>query len=207
VKAVSRAGAAHWDDRYQTIGPESVSWYEAEPSTSIDLLDAVGATHGDAVIDVGGGASRLVDHLISLGYQDSTVFDLSKAALDVARNRVGSSAPVTWLTGDILDWRPTRHYDIWHDRAVLHFLTTDRDRARYVETLRSAIRPGGAVIIGVFAQDGPAQCSGLQVRRYTPAELRSLLPDLALIEARRHEHRTPNGAVQPFNWIAGRLPG
>jgi trans-aconitate methyltransferase len=204
---VSTAGATHWDDRYRTTGAESVSWFEAEPTTSIDLLEVVGATPADAVIDVGGGASRLVDGLLAAGYQDVTVLDLSKTALDLARQRVGASAPVTWVSADVLDWRPARQYDIWHDRAVLHFLTDDRDRAEYLDTLHGTVRPGGAVIIGVFAEDGPTHCSGLPVRQYAPAELRELMPDLVFVDARRHEHRTPHGAVQPFNWIAGRIPG
>jgi SAM-dependent methyltransferase len=204
---VSTAGAAHWDNRYQTVGAESVSWYEAEPTTSLELIKAVGATPADAVVDIGGGASTLVDHLVSAGYQDVTVLDLSQAALDVASGRVGLSVPVAWVAADILDWKPTRQYDVWHDRAVLHFLTEGHDRNRYLDIMRLAVHPGGAVIIGAFADDGPTQCSGLPVRRYTTGDLQDLLPDLMLVDARRHEHRTPAGTVQPFNWIAGRLPG
>src|SRR5262249_59542300 len=104
-------------------------------------------------------------------------------------------------------WRPDRRWDVWHDRAVLHFLTDESDRAQYVGTLRKAVRPGGCVVIGVFAEDGPAHCSGLPVRRRSPADLRQLLPDLVVVAERREAHVTPGGTIQPFNWIAGRLPG
>jgi SAM-dependent methyltransferase len=195
----------HWNDRYQTIGARAVSWYEARPSTSLELLEAVGMTSESSVIDVGGGASTLVDHLISAGLDDITVLDLSDAALGVARTRLGDPAAVTWIQADITTWQPTRTWDVWHDRAVLHFLIDDDERARYRDALRQALVPGGAFVIGTFAEDGPTQCSALPVRRHSPSDLAELLGDIEIVEQRRHTHHTPSGADQPFNWIAGRL--
>lgn len=199
------AGAAHWNDRYQIVGSTSVSWFQETPSTSLEMLEVAGVTTADSVIDVGGGASTLVDHLLGSGHTDLAVLDLSAVALDVARDRVGPSAAVSWLTEDLLTWLPDRTWDVWHDRAVLHFLLTDDDRQRYVATMRRAVGPGGVVIIGTFAEDGPTECSTLQVRRHSPAELRDLLGDVEVLAEHREVHETPGGATQLFNWIAARL--
>ena len=136
---------------------------------------------------------------------DLTVLDLSVVALDTARRRLEDPAGVEWVEADLLTWQPTRTWDAWHDRAVLHFLTEDTDRVRYVEQLRTALRPGGAFVIGTFAEDGPTQCSALPVRRHSPRDLLELLGDVEVIEQRRHVHRTPGDADQAFNWVAGRL--
>jgi SAM-dependent methyltransferase len=145
----------------------------------------------------------LVDHLLARGHTDVAVLDLSAVALAEARSRVGSAA--TWIDDDLLTWEPRRRWDVWHDRAVLHFLTHDADRAKYVQQLRRSLVPGGAFVIGVFAQDGPTQCSALPVRRYSEPDLVALLGDVDVVAQRRVVHRTPGGADQPFNWIAGRL--
>ncbi len=199
------AGDAHWDNRYQSIGADAVSWYQDRPSTSLELLSAVGAGPDDAVIDVGGGASNLVDHLVRSGYRDVSVLDVSSVALEVARSRVGDNSAASWLVQDLLTWEPERTWEVWHDRAVLHFLLTDEDRSRYVGTLRRALKPGGAFIIGTFAEDGPTECSALPVRRHAPGDLRELIGDGDVVDERREVHETPSGASQPFNWIAGRL--
>lgn len=203
---MKRAAQDHWNERYRTAGASAVSWFEDRPEVSLELLDLLGATSNDSVIDIGGGASMLVDHLLRQGHQDLTVLDVSSAALDVARERVGDTAFVSWLAADLQSWAPGRRWNVWHDRAVLHFLTDEGDRSRYAETLRAAVEPGGAVVIGVFAEDGPTECSALPVRRYSLADLRGLLPGLVVVSERREEHRTPAGIVQPFNWIAGRVP-
>jgi trans-aconitate methyltransferase len=195
----------HWNNRYDTIGAESVSWYQERPTTSLELLAAVGATASCSVIDVGGGASNLVDHLLADGHDDLAVLDLSTAALEVARQRVGDVPGVSWLAQDLLRWEPARTWDVWHDRAVLHFLVDDEDRSRYVTTLRKAVSPGGHVIIGTFAEDGPTECSALPVRRQSASDLQELLGDIEVVAERREVHRTPSGAAQPFNWLAGRL--
>jgi SAM-dependent methyltransferase len=199
------AGAEHWNDRYRSVGSTAVSWYEPTPTVSLELLDQLGVTAERSVIDVGGGASALVDHLLERGHTDLAVLDLSKIALDEARGRLVEPASMTWIEADVVAWDPPRQWDVWHDRAVLHFLIDDEDRATYVEVLRQAVTPGGAFVIGTFAEDGPTECSSLPVRRQSADELVELLGDVNVIERRRHVHHTPGGADQPFTWIAGRL--
>jgi SAM-dependent methyltransferase len=195
----------HWDDRYETIGSHAVSWYEDRPTVSLDLLARVGVTPAESVIDVGGGASTLVDHLHAAGHRDLAVLDVSAVALGEARDRLDDPDGVTWLVADVTTWQPDRTWDAWHDRAVLHFLTDELGRQRYRAALRRALAPGGAFVIGTFAEDGPTECSGLPVRRHGADDLASFLEDAEVIEQRRHVHRTPAGIDQPFNWIAGRL--
>lgn len=192
----------HWDDRYRTTDVSQVSWFEEEPSTSLDLIEAVtepGAAK--AVIDIGAGASRLVDELADRGDR-VTVLDISEVALDQVRARHRS---VDTVCADIRNWRPDRRWDLWHDRALLHFLNDDGDRRRYVETLHRAVGPDGAFVLGVFAADGPDHCSGLPVHRFTPEELRDLVGEADVIEERHTVHHTPGGADQSFQWIAGRV--
>lgn len=199
-------GSVHWDGRYEAIGESSVSWFEEIPTVSLDLFDELGLTPDDSVIDIGGGASRLVDHLLQRGHRDITVLDISSAALSAARRRLADPTGVEWISHDLLTWEPTRTWSVWHDRAVLHFLVDDEDRSSYVRQLRRALIPGGAFVIGVFAQDGPSECSGLAVRRSTPSELVELIGEAEIVAELRHVHRTPSGVDQPFNWLAGRLP-
>ena len=199
------ADPAHWNDRYRSTGSQAVSWFEERPTASLELLTALGVGPAQSVIDVGGGASTLVDHLLREGHLDLTVLDLSAVALAAARDRLGDPGAVTWIEADLLTWQPTRRWDAWHDRAVLHFLVDDDDRASYRALLGRSLAPGGAFVIGTFAEDGPTHCSALPVRRYTPEDLVDLLGDIEIVEQRRHIHRTPSGADQPFNWIAGRL--
>jgi SAM-dependent methyltransferase len=195
--------AGHWDATYAERGAEDVSWFQSEPHTSLALFDAVGVHRDAAVVDVGGGASALVDRLVARGYVDLTVLDISPVALDLARDRVGDAAKVEWVASDVLTWGPDRHYDLWHDRAVFHFLTDPRDRAAYLATLTAAV-PTGAVILATFAPDGPDSCSGLPVARYGPDELADLLAGFDVVEARRDVHVTPWGAEQPFTFVAAR---
>lgn len=198
------ADAEHWNDRYRTIGSTEVSWFEPEPVVSLALLDALRVGPDRSVIDVGGGASTLVDHLLARGHQDLAVLDLSAVALADARARAGDPAEVTWIEGDVRTWTPTRRWDVWHDRAVLHFLTTDDERAAYARTLAASVEPGGAVVLGAFAPDGPTHCSGLEVRRQTFDDLAELAGDVEVIDRRHHVHRTPSGGEQSFHWIAAR---
>jgi SAM-dependent methyltransferase len=200
--------SAHWDERYRSIGAEAVSWYQDRPTTSLDLIDALGATSDASVVDIGGGASVLVDHLLAEGHRDVTVLDVSSAGLDVARDRLGDPPEVTWVQADLLAWDPPRRWDLWHDRAVLHFLTDGDDRTAYVELMRRSLAPGGAFVIGTFATDGPTHCSGLPVHRYDSDALVELLGGLDAVDivaSRREVHHTPGDAEQPFTWIAGRL--
>ena len=195
--------ADHWDATYAERGAEDVSWFQSEPHTSLALFDALGVHRDAAVVDVGGGASALVDRLVAHGYVDLTVVDISEVGLDLARDRVGDAAKVEWVVSDVLTWAPDRRYDLWHDRAVFHFLTDPDDRAAYLATLTEAV-PTGAVILATFAPDGPETCSGLPVARYGPDELADLLPDFDVVAARRDVHVTPWGAEQPFTFVAAR---
>ena len=198
------ARADHWDAAYSTRGVDGVSWYQAVPAVSLELVDALDISRDAAVIDVGGGASFLVDELLARDFRDLTVLDLSASALDATRHRLPADAPVRCVHADLLEWEPDRRYDLWHDRAVLHFLVAASDRDRYVATLRRAVVPGGNVVVGTFAEDGPEVCSGLPVTRYSAADLSTALGDaFDLLETRRERHVTPRGAVQPFTWVAG----
>jgi trans-aconitate methyltransferase len=199
------AGAAHWNDRYRSVGSTAVSWYEPSPIVSLELFDQLGVTSEQSVIDVGGGASFLVDNLLERGHRDVAVLDLSKVALDETATRLGEPPSVTWIEADLLEWEPSRRWDVWHDRAVLHFLVDNDDRAAYIEVLRRAVTPGGAFVIGNFAEDGPTECSLLPVRHQSADELVKLLGDVEIVERRRHVHHAPGGADQPFTWVAGRL--
>lgn len=201
-------GASHWDERYGSIGETSVSWFEATPAMSLRLLDELGVTAKDSVIDVGGGASRLVDHLVERGHRELAVLDVSAVALSEAQDRLGGTADVEWIEHDLLAWEPERRWSVWHDRAVLHFLLDDGDRSRYVSLMRRTLEPGGAFVIGVFAEDGPTECSALPVRRSSATELIDLVGgvgDVEIVAQLRHVHHTPGGADQPFNWLAGRF--
>ncbi len=200
---------AHWEKVYTTKSEREVSWFQEAPAPTLELLALIAATSRSAVIDVGGGASRLVDHLVSQGFEDVTVLDVSPAALAAARARLGGGADrVQWIAADVTTWAPSRAYDVWHDRAAFHFLTGAADQAAYVERLRAALRRGGHAIIGTFAPDGPQMCSGLAVARWDAASLGALLgPDFVLLDARPHEHVTPRGATQRFQFATFRFRG
>jgi trans-aconitate methyltransferase len=169
---------------------------------SLELIQTVGAKAGSALIDIGGGASRLVDQLVQQNYRDLTVLDLSENAISIAKQRLGSRADmVSWIVADVTQWQPERHYDLWHDRAAFHFLTESAARRAYVERLAKALRPGGHAIIGTFAVDGPERCSGLPVVRYDAGLLSAELGDgFALVETRRDDHKTPWDAIQHFHF-------
>ena len=196
--------ARHWGAAYAERGVRGVSWYQAAPRVSLDLIEALGVDHDAAVVDVGGGSSSLADELLDQGFVDVSVLDLSAAALAETRRRLPAAAHVTLVHEDLLVWRPARRFDLWHDRAVFHFLVAPDDRAGYLQTLRSAIRPEGFVVLATFAPDGPESCSALPVARYSAQDLADLLgAEFDLRETRREEHVTPGGVVQPFTWVAG----
>ena len=192
----------HWQQVYQTKAPDSVSWYQPTAARSLTLLREGGLGPQSAVIDVGGGASRLVDALLDEPVGSITVMDLSEAALDLARQRLGErTREVTWLVGDITKVSlPAQAYDLWHDRAVFHFMTTPESRQAYLQRLQHALRPGGHVVMSTFAEDGPERCSGLSVQRYSRQELMHALgPRFVLLAHERELHTTPSGAQQAFN--------
>lgn len=198
--------ARHWDAAYRD-GDTGLSWYQREPTMSLRMLDRCGVGPDDSVIDVGAGGSTLVDSLVTRGFRDVTALDISAVGLQLAQQRLGGSADsVEWVVADLLSWRPVRTFQVWHDRAVFHFLTTDNAQHRYLDVLHEATTEGSVAIFATFAVDGPRQCSGLPVARYRADDLAGLLPDWKLIAEDREEHTTPGGRMQPFTWAAFRLP-
>lgn len=194
----------HWQRVYKVKDSSKVSWYEDSPVASIELLERAGLSSASSVIDIGGGASALVDALLTRGCEHLTVLDISSAGLDVARARLGTAAErVTWLAADITRANLTQSaYDVWHDRAVFHFLTDTSSRTAYVTALKNSLRPNGHALIATFAPDGPLECSGLETMRYdAPALLEVLGADqFKLLEQRRVTHVTPSGGAQAFSY-------
>ena len=194
--------ADHWNHVYTTKTEQDVSWFEPLPAISLEMLDDAGMTAETCVLDVGGGDSHLVDALTARGLDCLAVLDVSGAALDRAKTRLGSAArtPI-WIEADVTSGWQLKPMDIWHDRAVFHFLTTPDDRARYKRHLMDTLKPGGSTIIATFAPDGPERCSGLPVQRYSPESLAAELgPDFELLDARAHVHTTPWGSTQSFQY-------
>ena len=198
----------HWEGVYGARTPTEVSWYQPHAARSLALIRRVAPDPAAPIIDVGGGASTLVDDLLAVGYRDLTVLDLSGAALAAARTRLGPDADrVRWLEADLLDFEfPEAGYAVWHDRAVFHFLTDPGARARYVAQVRRAVRPGGFVLVATFATDGPERCSGLDVERYSPDSLHAEFgAPFQLTASEREEHATPQGAKQTFIYCLCRV--
>jgi SAM-dependent methyltransferase len=193
---------AHWQAVYTKKRENEVSWFQETPSTSLRLIQDTRASRDAAIIDIGGGASRLVDALVARGFRSLTVLDISAAALEAAKARLGAqSTDVDWIVADVTKWLPARSYDIWHDRAAFHFLTEAADRDAYVDRLKSAVAAGGQVIIGTFALDGPEKCSGLSVQRYDANTLAAVLgSSFELADSLTEAHRTPWGAIQHFQF-------
>src|SRR2546423_9392473 len=191
----------HWETIYQTKDVRTVSWFQAEARESLDLIIRFAPDRTAPIIDVGGGASVLVDDLLVADYTDVTVFDLSETALEISRQRLGDGATrVKWIAGDVRDAPlANRAYDIWHARAVFHFLTDASDRKAYVAQVNRAVRQGGYVLVATFAEDGPATCSGLPVVRYPAESLHSEFgPSFRVLTSEHEDHRTPSGREQSF---------
>jgi ubiquinone/menaquinone biosynthesis C-methylase UbiE len=191
----------HWERVYETKAVNAVSWFQPHAEQSLCLIHQTGLPLSASIIDVGGGASTLVDDLLSEGYRKLTVLDLSAAALGAAKARLGDAASaVNWLEADVTKVKlPPNAYDVWHDRAVFHFLTSPREREAYVNAVLRAVKPAGFVIVATFAEDGPLQCSGLPVVRYSPDSLHAEFgAPFSLLKHEREEHHTPSGAVQRF---------
>jgi SAM-dependent methyltransferase len=198
----------HWQNLYRTKHPSEVSWYQPEAKVSLDLIRRVAPDLDAPIIDVGGGASTLVDGLLDAGYRDVTVLDIAGASLALARTRLGKRAgDVAWAEANILTAvLPRAGYAVWHDRAVFHFLTDPADRARYVAETRESVSPGGHVIVASFAPDGPAQCSGLEVARYSPDTMHAQFGEgFRLLDSVREEHHTPSGTTQAFVYCLCRV--
>jgi trans-aconitate methyltransferase len=195
--------ASRWDGAYAQ-GEATRSWFEQEPAMSLRMLSSAGVSAAGPLIDVGGGASPLAQSLLDRGFGDVTVLDVSETGMRYARRRLGPRAgQVRWLTADVLTWQPGRRYRAWHYRAVFHFLTAPQQRRDYLRALDAATGPGAVAVFGCFAPDGPEQCSGLPVARYTPDQLAGELGGRwRLVSRDRQEHVTPAGLIQPFTWAA-----
>ena len=193
--------AEHWDRVYESRAPDEVSWHQAEPSVSLRLLGRAD-TQG-SLIDLGAGTSTLADELLGLGWSKVTLLDVSAEALRAASTRLAPYGDrVELVVADVLMWAPATTFDAWHDRAVFHFLTDSDDQSRYVATAARAVRPGGLLVMGTFAADGPTRCSGLPTARHDAASLGSLFSDsFELVHSEREEHVTPSGDIQPFTWV------
>jgi SAM-dependent methyltransferase len=193
----------HWEDVYRSKSPSQVSWFQGEPELSLQLIGKTGVGLDAAIIDVGGGASTLVDGLYERGYSNLSVLDVSKHALEHARNRMGEKAgELAWFEEDITCFRPTGQFSVWHDRAVFHFLTERADRQSYVSVLRKALKPGGHLIIMAFAIDGPVKCSGLDIVQYDAQKMQTELgKGFELLETGYETHLTPAGNQQKFAYF------
>lgn len=193
--------AEHWDEVYRTRDVTDVSWFQPEPSTSIEIVESLDARPA-SVVDVGAGASLLVDRLLDAGLTDLAVLDVSAEALDRVRDRLGERArEVTFIAADLLTWEPERQWELWHDRAVFHFLVEPPDQERYVATAAAAVPRGGHVVIAAFAPDGPERCSGLPAARHDGDSIAArFAPAFALESSARVVHVTPSGVEQPFTW-------
>lgn len=194
---------SHWEQVYRNKSPLEVSWYQAEPALSLGLIEATGCTRDAGIIDVGGGASVLVDRLLAAGYSRLAVLDIAGSALAHARDRLGArAAEVEWHEADATEFAAPHVFDIWHDRAVFHFLTDAEERRRYREVLLRTLRPGGHLILAAFAVGGPDHCSGLEIVQYDAPQIREQFGDaFDLIETREESHRTPGGMIQRFGYF------
>lgn len=201
AKPMADASAeAHWQGVYERHDPHQVSWYEPTPDTSLALIASADLPLDAAIIDVGGGASRLAAELVGLGHEDVTVADISAQALERAQAELGeAAAKVTWIVADVRGHDFGRRFDLWHDRAVFHFMVEPADREGYLAVLRRSLRPGGHLILATFGPEGPTECSGLPTNRYDADQLTALLaPDFRLAASQLADHTTPSGSRQQF---------
>ncbi|MDQ0783234.1 class I SAM-dependent methyltransferase [Chryseobacterium sp. W4I1] len=188
----------HWDTVYETKNPNEVSWTQEKPQTSLDLIRSAGLGKDARIIDIGGGDSNLVDFLLDEGYQNITILDISAKALEKAKIRLGSKAEkVKWIVSDITEFKPEENYDIWHDRAAFHFLTSPEQVSKYVDIAEKNIK--GFLIVGTFSKNGPEKCSGLEIRQYDSDSLSEVFePAFGRIKCLTEDHTTPFGTVQNF---------
>jgi SAM-dependent methyltransferase len=191
----------HWQTVYTTKGEDEVSWFEESPDHSLDLIFRAWTGRNASIVDVGGGASRLVDALVARGQSHITVIDLSAAALDTAKSRLPSASNVTWVVADITRWEPDGAFDVWHDRAAFHFLTDIADQIAYVGVMSKALKLGGIAIVGTFAPSGPEKCSGLTVARHDAEGLKRIFGQkYKLLSSEPYQHTTPWKSVQDFQF-------
>lgn len=190
----------HWETIYQTKALNEVSWFQPTPKTSLQFFEQLDVPKTAKIIDIGGGDSFLVDHLINLGYEDITVLDISAAAIERAKKRLGVRAKnVTWITSDIVNFEPTEEYDFWHDRAAFHFLTNEQEISNYIETAHRHIDTNGVLVIGTFSEQGPKKCSGIEIKQYSETAMTERLKaKFEKIKCFTIDHTTPFDTVQNF---------
>ena len=198
----------YWESIYQTKEPNEVSWYQEKPETSLNLISETGIEKNAKIIDVGAGASKLADNLLALGFRNITALDVSLNALNESKKRLGDRANnVKWIVSDLREFETNDRYDLWHDRAVLHFLTEEEDIRRYKELVRTYLKPKGYVIVSTFSVNGPKRCSGLDVRQYSEDSMKTLFTGFEHIKSFEEEHLTPWGSSQIFIWGVFRKRG
>ena len=196
----------HWENIYQTKKLSDVSWYQPIPETSLTFFKQFEVPKDAKIIDVGGGDSFLVDHLLDLGYQNITVLDISETAIKRAKNRLGDQAEmVTWITEDVSTFTSTQKYDLWHDRAAFHFLTNQSDISNYVEIASRSLHPDGILILGTFSETGPKKCSGIEIKQYSKEGLVETFDSFfTCIECVNIDHKTPFDTIQNFTFCSFR---
>jgi SAM-dependent methyltransferase len=190
----------HWENIYQTKELKDVSWYQPTPETSLNFITRFNIATNAKIIDIGGGDSFLVDHLLDLGYEDITVLDISTAAIDRAKQRLGERAKkVKWIIADITTFKPTEIYDFWHDRAAFHFLTDEQEISNYIDTARQSIKSLGTLVIGTFSENGPKKCSGIEIKQYSEMTMTNRLKNsFEKITCITVNHKTPFDTIQNF---------
>lgn len=190
----------HWDGIYQKKSLNEVSWYQPTPTTSLDFVRQFDVPKSAKIIDVGGGDSLFVDHLLGLGYRDITVLDISEASLEKAKERLGDrAAKVKWVVADAATFKPTERYDFWHDRAAFHFLTQEQEIGHYLGAVQQGLKPAGILVIGTFSEQGPRKCSGIDIRQYSEVSMAERLKRFfEKIKCITVDHRTPSDTIQNF---------
>lgn len=190
----------HWENIYHTRALHEVSWFQPRPETSLGIIEGMKLPASAKIMDVGGGDSLLVDHLLDLGYENITVLDISEAAITRAKKRLGARAhSVQWIVADAATFEPTTQYDLWHDRAAFHFLTQDAEIAHYLNTAHQGLAPNGHLVIGTFSDQGPTKCSGIDIKQYSEADMSAQLEGyFEKINCFTVDHTTPSGGVQNF---------
>lgn len=190
----------HWDNIYQSKNLQDVSWYQPKPTTSLDFISEFNVPLNAKIIDVGGGDSLLVDHLLQMGFTDISVLDISEHALEKAKKRLGSDADkIKWILADASDFHPTEQYDVWHDRAAFHFLTSEPEIENYIETIKKSIRPNGILILGTFSEEGPKKCSGIEIKQYSEKTMvEKLNRFFTKVKCITIDHATPFNTIQNF---------
>ena len=192
---------AHWENIYSTKALNEVSWYQPTPETSLSIIEEIGMNKDASIIDVGGGDSFLVDHLLKSGYTNITLLDISEKAIERAKTRLGNDATkVKWICADAAKFNPTEQYDLWHDRAAFHFLNESFEIKHYVNTVHNNLSENGNLVIGTFAKDGPLKCSGIAISQYDAEDLSTTFNELTLKESYKVAHPTPFDTIQNFTF-------